>query len=326
MSYDKTQALFIAFTMFALVLSLWLIGTVLWSRRRLHRERKLEKLLDLSSAPQPQSSRTLRLWHNGRAVETNVTDLRTPWGVFAFLTRRFAEAGYTIQGQLAVAIVLLSGLALVFVSYTLMQSPLAGLGVWGTALVVAWIYLERRIIARKAKFDNQLSEALQLASQSLRAGHSLTGAFRFISEEVAAPVGPLFGEVCQRQDLGATLEEALNYVTRDTHSDDLQVLVAAVIIQVRTGGNLAEMMDRVAFVIRDRLRLSRRVRSLTAQTQLSKRILLVIPPILFVAMNVLNPNYMDPMYKPEGQWLIGYCVASMLLGAWVMNRMVVLRY
>jgi tight adherence protein B len=100
-----------------------------------------------------------------------------------------------------------------------------------------------------------------------------------------------------------------------------------VIIQVRSGGNLADMMHRLADVIRDRMRLKRRVRVLTAQTQLSKRVLLVLPFLLFGVLNLLNPTYMMPLYTTSmGRTLLVVAGTGLMLGVWVMNRLSVLKY
>jgi tight adherence protein B len=96
---------------------------------------------------------------------------------------------------------------------------------------------------------------------------------------------------------------------------------------MRSGGNLADMMERIAFVIRDRIRLSRRVRVLTAQTQLSKRILLVLPFVVFFVLHLINPRYMSTFYTTfNGQVLLGISGASMALGAWIMSRLLVIKY
>ena len=176
-------------------------------------------------------------------------------------------------------------------------------------------------------FDAQFVDALDLAARSLRAGHPLTGAFQLAGEEVAAPVGTIFKEVCQQQDLGLALDESLRRAAQVRTSPDLKLFATSVIIQLESGGNLADMMDRLAAVIRDRMRLNRHARVLTAQTQLSKRILLALPFILFLVLSLLNPGYMEPLYSTsEGRYFIAFGAVSLLLGAWVMNRMVVLKY
>src|SRR5688500_14227040 len=164
-------------------------------------------------------------------------------------------------------------------------------------LQVFWIVVTQRIASRASLFERQLVDSLELAARSLRAGHPLTGAFRLISEEIGAPVGRIFAEVCQHQGMGASLDRAMRAAAPATPSDDFKLFATSIVIQLQSGGNLAEMMERLAYVMRERMRLARRVRVLTAQTQFSKRILLALPFIIFVILNMLNPKYMQPLYS-----------------------------
>ncbi len=311
---------------FGLVLTLWLIGTVLWSRRRATRHARVGQRLGLEELDQG-TERTLRLWHQGQSVATSVPDLSPPKGLFAALDRALEHARWGLHAPAVLGSILAATLLLTALSFLLMRSPLPGLGVSAAAVLVFWVVLRYRINRQVILFERQFVDALDLAAQSLRAGHPLSGAFRFIADEIPAPVGPLFAEVCQQQDLGVGLEEALHRVARTSPSADLRVFVAAVVIQLRSGGNLADMMHRIADVVRDRMRLNRRVRVLTAQTQFSKRVLLVLPVAVFFMLNLINPAYMRALYTTfMGQCLLAGAIISMLFGAWVMNRMATLRY
>src|SRR5204862_1993783 len=104
----------------------------------------------------------------------------------------------------------------------------------------------------------------------------------------------VLSDICQRHGMGANLEEVLRESGDESASPDMKLFSTSVAIQIRTGGNLADLMERLAYVIRDRMRLHRRVRVLTAQTQMSKRVLLALPFIMFIVLNMLNPKYMTP--------------------------------
>jgi tight adherence protein B len=176
-------------------------------------------------------------------------------------------------------------------------------------------------------FEIQFVDALDLAARSLRAGHPLVGSFQLIAEEIAAPVSTVFAQICQQQALGSSIEEALTLISERSSSKDLQLFATSVIIQVRSGGNLADMMERLAAVIRERRRLSRRLRVLTAQTQFSKRALLALPFVIFLGLNLLDPTYMVPLYTTSaGQFLLLIGGTGLVLGGWMMNRIGVLRY
>jgi tight adherence protein B len=123
------------------------------------------------------------------------------------------------------------------------------------------------------------------------------------------------------------MKESIRSVANSTYNTELKLFATAVAIQLSSGGNLADLMDSLAAVIRARMKLNRRVRVLTAQTQLSKRILIVLPILLFVVLNVISPEYMEMFYKTMiGQFMLAGTVGIMFMGSVVMNRLSILRY
>jgi tight adherence protein B len=122
-------------------------------------------------------------------------------------------------------------------------------------------------------------------------------------------------------------EEALQRVAAQSASSDLKLFATAVSIQLRSGGNLADVMDRLSFVIRDRIRLGRRVKVLTAQTNLSKRILLGFPFVMFFIINIINPEYAALLTDTTtGNKLLAAGGVMMMFGSYVMNKLAVLKY
>ena len=194
-------------------------------------------------------------------------------------------------------------------------------------LFVLRIILKIRISGHEALFDRQFVDALGLAARSLRAGHPLISTFHLVSEETAPPVRTVFAEICQQHSMGAELEVVLRNAADKTTSTDMKLFATSVAVQMRTGGNLADLMERLAVVVRDRLRLGRRMRILTAQTQMSKRVLLVLPFFVFILFNILNPDYMAPLYTTKvGNILLAISALGLAFGSWLMNRMAVLKY
>mgnify|MGYP003950495469 CR=1 FL=1 len=122
-------------------------------------------------------------------------------------------------------------------------------------------------------------------------------------------------------------KKALLNASQKSRSPDMKIFATSVAIQLRSGGNLADMIDRVAWVVRERMRLSRRARVLTAEAQLSKWVLLALPLGMFVLLNVINPEYMDPFFNTFlGGVMMGVAVLMLAMGAWLMNRMAALKY
>jgi tight adherence protein B len=322
-------SVFAAIAAFGLVLSLWLIGVVLWTSRRKRRAAQFQQRLDYASAAAPRgggAGRVLRLWHDGQEAVTWVPGV-TPDGILVRLERIRIAAG--VEAPLVTALPMLAGTLVLIIGASYLVTSNLGIAVLCAvaAVVVLWIYLSRKIAKRHSTFERQLIDALELASRSLRAGHPLIGSFRLIAEEIAAPMGNLFGEVCQQQAMGVPMEQALRGVADENASEDLKLFVTSVVIQLASGGNLADMMERLANVIRDRQRLNRRVRVLTAQTQFSKRVLLALPFLVFVALNLINPQYMRPLYTTTlGQLIMVVAGTGLVLGWITMNWLSKLSY
>jgi tight adherence protein B len=317
--------LIIAGAVFGLVLMVWLMGVLIWLSRRASRSRQLEDRLGLG-LPETAETRVLRLWKEGREATTTVAVLG-PLSLMGRLAQLCREAGWSTPPRTVLLGLFGSATLLFLLAYSLSDNVWAGLAVSISALVVFWVYLKSVISRRLVLFESQFVEAMELAARSLRAGHPLIGAFRLITEEMAPPVSTVFSEICQLQGLGMPLERAILKGAADSGSGDMKLFATSVVIQMRSGGNLADMMDRVAFVIRDRMRVKRRVRVLTAQTTLSRRVLTVLPVVMFIFLNLLNPQYMAPLYSTDaGRTLLLLALGGLVLGTYVMKRLTVLRY
>jgi len=326
--FNDPLSIIIAIAAFGLVLSIWLVGVLLWSLRKKKRIDQVADRLRLvqsagaksSALPDENEGRVLRLWRDGQEATTVVPGLDGSQSIIASLERYRIDAGLesSLRALILGALGLLAFAAAV--AYLLTASVMMAIAAPIAVAVLCYILVSSRVARRQAIFERQLVDGLELAARSLRVGHPLVGSFRMISEEIGAPVGLLFGEVCQQQELGISLDEALRGVSARTHSDDLKLFATSVIIQLRSGGNLADMMERVANVIRERNRLARRVRVLTAQTQMSKRILLALPFFVFVLLNLINPEYMRPLYSTlTGQIIMAVAGIGLLLGWLTMN-------
>ncbi len=320
--------LLVAAAVFGLVLALWVGGVLIWSLRSALRARKIEQRLGLGSTAAPAgATRRLRLWHEGKETFATVPGASPRVSLTVQISRLCQDAGWNIPPP-TLLLGLAGGSILVFLFLVMLTSMviLSFLGMLA-ALMIFWIALRHRIDKRKELFEKQFVDGLDLAARSLRAGHPLIASFRVISEEIAAPVGLVFTRICQQQALGVGLDQALQGVAVESNSEDLKLFATSVIIQLRSGGNLADMMTRLAAVIRDRMRLSRHVRVLTAQTQFSKRVLMAIPFLMFLVINALNPGYLEPLYTTrQGQTMMILAATGLLIGAWLMNRMAKLKY
>jgi len=313
---------------FGLVFTLWLAGVFVWFwRRRAHAARLVQRLGSQENIHGEGPSKTLQLWNEGVMTTTRVPISARKGGWLDRLNSMCAEIGW--NGGAVAFLVLVVGGAIVLgtVSYIFTTNVLLSIGVGGGCLVALRSFFQRRLTKRRVQFDEQLVAALGLAARSLRAGHPLIGAFQMVAEEMSSPVREMFGEICGSHEMGVSIPDALQHAAMESHSDDMKLVAASVAIQSRTGGNLAELMDRLAVVVKERLRLVRRVRVLTAQTQFSKRVLLALPVIVFLLLNAIQPGYMEPLYHTSaGRILLGLAVCGLIMGAWLMDRLSVLKF
>ncbi len=319
--------LVIAVSVFVLVLAVWLMIVCFWSSRRMSMIQRLRDRLGFRPQEREgEDQRVLRLWKDGQEATTSVTGKATSsMGVRLQDLRRTAGWDTPVK---SILLAMLGLSLLVFVTgVTMSGNPIIGFGLSLIVPVVFWAYTQMRIKRRSVQLEGQTVEALELAARSLRAGHPLVGAFRLISEEMSPPVSLIFGDICQLQEYGASLKEAIYKPIAKSGSSDLHLFATSVAIQLESGGNLADMMYRLAAVTRDRIRLRRRVGILTAQTQLSKRVLIALPFVLLAGLTFLNADYMAPLFDTEaGHYLLTAAGVGMVLGIWMMNRVSQLRY
>jgi tight adherence protein B len=191
-------------------------------------------------------------------------------------------------------------------------------------LPIVWLLFKRK--RRLKAFAAQLPEALELIARALRAGHSLAAGFSLVAQETSDPIGGEFGRTFEEQNLGKPLDEALTDLTKRIPNLDLKFFATAIVLQRQTGGDLAEILDKIGHLVRERFKIWGQVQALTGEGRLSGVVLLALPPTLFAVVYHMNPDYLkllftDPMGK---QMLIGGIV-SQLLGALLIRKIVNIR-
>jgi tight adherence protein B len=178
--------------------------------------------------------------------------------------------------------------------------------------MVPTLFLKRRRSVRLKKFEEQFPEALDLLSRAIRAGHAFQTAMSMVASELKEPVGPEFKKTFEQQNFGLPLRDALNDLADRIDILDVRFFVTAVLIQRESGGNLAEILDNLAHVVRERFKILRQVRVHTAHGRFTGWVLLALPAALAVALFFINPDHMRLLFEQHlGQ--------MMLLGAMVMQ-------
>jgi tight adherence protein B len=170
------------------------------------------------------------------------------------------------------------------------------------ALPVGYVTLRKR--ARMKAFEAQMPEALDLICRALRAGISLEFGLRSVGDELPDPIGTEFGHVADEVSLGLDTRSALNNLAARVNTSDMPFLVNAIVIQRETGGNLAEILDNLSRIIRDRIKFYGKVKSLVAQVNLSANLLALMPLVFAGGMSLVSPGYLDPLFEGKGLYFL----------------------
>ena len=197
--------------------------------------------------------------------------------------------------------------------------PVAALLV-GIMPLFAMSWIRKR---RMGKFGSQLPAALDLMSQALRAGQSLPAGIQLVGTQMSAPLGPEFHRAFEQQNLGMTLPDSLKAMTERIPNLDLRFFVTAVILQRQTGGDLAEILDKISHLTRERFQIRGQIQALTGEGRISGIVLLGLPPILFGVMLKLNYDYVMMLFEdPMGQKMLIVAVILQFVGAFSIKKII----
>ena len=195
-----------------------------------------------------------------------------------------------------------------------------------TACLVAFlpfffVYWQKK--KRMEKFEKQLPDALDLVARSLRAGHALSGGLKMVSDEFDDPIGTEFDKTMDQVSFGIALPDALINLAERIDSEDLRFFVISVIIQRETGGNLAEILEKIGLLIRQRFELRGRVKALSAEGRLSAVILALLPFIVGFYLSIVSPAYIGLLFTDStGKIMVLFVVCMMVVGIFLMKRIV----
>ncbi len=193
----------------------------------------------------------------------------------------------------------------------------------GTILFAApFMVLKLRFDAKCAKFSQQLPDAIDLMVAVLRSGHSVSQSVGAVANEIANPLGEEFAQVLQRINLGQPLADSLAISTKRYQSYELDLIRRAAAIQMDVGGSLADLLDKTNNTLRERLKLARQLKVITAQSRLSAHVVSMLPVVLVILLNTLSPGYLDHLLNDElGRLLLIVAVVLEVAGIIIMHRM-----
>jgi tight adherence protein B len=223
--------------------------------------------------------------------------------------------------QICIGLFLAGFLAVTLV--TVNRLPLMAIAAGAALAVVPVWYVRRKSRRRISGFEEQFPDFLEFVSRSMRAGHAFSVAIEMSHREFSDPLAGEMRRAFDEQNLGQPLESVLRRLRERIPSMDVQFFVSAVLLQKRTGGNLAELLDKLAQLIRDRFKLRARIRSASAQGIMSGRILSAIPACVACIMSVVNPQYSRFFIDdPVGHQLLAGTVGLQLFGYLIIKKIV----
>lgn len=282
------------------------------------KHKELAKRLKETQSNLDEESRSLLQEHYLRSL-TPLDRKLVQYEIFSSLKKSLELSGYdwSLTQTLSVTgiISLSSFVFLLLIGQFWYIALAAALGVW----FIMHFLLQKKISDRLSKFEEQLPDALDIIKRMLQAGQPVTQAFNEVGNEMPAPIGVEFKNTFNLLNYGYDMRLAIMQMADRTPTVSMLAFSSAVLLQKETGGNLSENLDKVSQVLRARFKLTRKIKTISAESRMSAWILVLSPFILFLFMSFINPVYLEPLYQdPRGIKLISIGVVSLFFGAlWI---------
>lgn len=296
-----------------IILVLLIVGVVVsvTSERSLVDERLGRFLEEETQAPSegaPNRS-ILTDWINSRVAGSSGGDR---------VARELARADLKFKVVEYYALILISAITVGVIAY-LIQPQIPSLAIGAViGLFIPRFYVKRQQTVRLNKFNDQLSDMLNLMVNGLRAGYSTMQALEAVSRELPSPISDEFRRVVQEMQIGIPMDKSLENLLRRIPSEDLDFVVTAINVQREVGGNLSEILDTISFTIRERVRIKGEIRVMTAQVRTSGAVISLIPVFLSLALYFVAPDYIKSFFSrgPLCGWLAIGTIVSMIVGGY----------
>jgi tight adherence protein B len=283
-----------------------------------------ERLAREQKAPERAAEEELALLRDEQLSKIPALDslLRRSERVSA-IQKMLAQAGLDMRAGNFLGLCVVVAIGCAIVSYLFsnkVEIAWAGLLV---GFVLPYSYVSFKRNKRFEKFEELFPEAIDTLARAVRAGHAFTTALEMITNEVADPVASEFRQLFEEQKFGMPVRDALMNLTDRMPLVDVKFFVTAVMLQRETGGNLAEILDNLSYVIRERFKIQRQVRVYTAQGRLTMALLMGMPPIIVSVMLVLNPGFIRPLFSdPIGHTLLVAGITLQTVGYFVIRKII----
>jgi tight adherence protein B len=315
----------LAFLVFVVVaLAAFAVGSLLDDRQGRARLIK-ERLANVQKAPERAPDEELALLRDQQLSQIPALDnlLRRSPRISA-IQKTLAQAGMKLRAGNFLGVCALTGIVAGILALVISKNnPAIAWVAMLVGLILPYFYINYQRSKRFEKFEELFPQAIDTLARAVRAGHAFTTALEMISDEVAEPVGSEFRKLYEEQKFGMPVRDALLNFADRIPLVDLKFFVTAVMLQRETGGNLAEILDNLSYVIRERFKIQRQVRVYTAQGRLTMALLMAMPPIIVTVMTILNPGFIRPLFSdPIGHTLLAAGLALQTVGYFVIRKII----
>ncbi len=299
---------------------------------------RLERYASFGQTPEkedePKRAMGERFASSSALASINRVVEKRDWG--SNLARELARADLVLKPSefLAIRAAAMIGIPAAMIALSpfvqFLSSPIAWIGGFLVGYWLPKFWLNRRKGKRLKAFNSGLADTIMLLANSLRAGSSFLQSVEMVVREAQPPISTEFGRVIREVNLGLPLDDALQNLSRRVRSDDLDLMTTAIGIHHQVGGNLAEILDSIAFTIRERVRIKGEIKTLTAQQRMSGYVVGFLPVALVLLLSVIAPTFMAPMLQkppeflgqPAGLFILAIGGFMMLIGFILIRRIV----
>lgn len=239
------------------------------------------------------------------------------------LDRMLLKAGTPLNATTFILASITLGVVGLLAGLKFLPQPLAAVALCLVLLFLPLFLLKRAEISYYHKFQEQIPEALDLLARAVRSGHAITSGIGMISQEMEDPIRGEFAAVADEVNLGLTLKEALDNLCERIQSMDIRFFAIAILLQKETGGNIAEILDNISRLLRERVQFGRQVRALTAEGRLSAGVLIALPIFMFIYIYFVNNKYISTLWSEDlGQYMLFGAIVLQIIGAWIIKKIV----
>jgi tight adherence protein B len=283
-----------------------------------------ERLATVQKVPEREPHEELALLRDEQLSKIPALDtlLRRSERVSA-IQEALTQAGMKFRAGNFLFLCVLTGAVAGLAALAWSKNPGVGWAALAIGIFLPYSFVSYRRQKRFEKFEELFPEAIDTLARAVRAGHAFTTALEMISNEVAEPLAGEFRKLYEEQKFGMPVRDALMNLTQRVPLVDVKFFVTAVMLQRETGGNLAEILDNLSYVIRERFKIQRQVRVHTAQGRLTMALLMAMPPAVVGIMLIMSPDFVKPLFSdPIGHSLLVGSIALQTIGYFVIRKII----